>query len=341
MAGPPAAAPQPGGETIRSAGFRRAREADWRALEALVTRVERKGLGSLSFNEARQLATLYRQTAHALSLARSISLDGNLLAYLEALTARAYLAVYAPQERLGGLLGRLIGRGIPQAVRRRWLPLALGFLTLILGALVGYLLFLDDPSWYQSFMPTQLAGDRTLNASTETLRQAIYSDRPPDGEQLTAFASILFSHNTRIALFVFALGVLLCVPSAALTFSNGLLLGAFVGLHLDRGLGWDIFGWLSVHGVTELSAIAVACGGGYVLGLAILFPGQRSRRDALREDGRDAVKLALLAAWMLLVAAILEGFFRQTVQQTELRLVIGWGVGLFWLLYLSLAGRRA
>ncbi|MEM9267915.1 MAG: stage II sporulation protein M [Pseudomonadota bacterium] len=333
-------APLPPAAGLRSARFRAEREEGWTRLAELVGQVERRGAQSLSFREAQELATLYRQAMTSLSLARAISLDKSLLAFLESLCARAYLAVYAPQESLSGLVSRVYLRGIPQAARRSALPLFIAFLALFLGGLLGYLLFLGDPTWYNTFMPPGLAGGRGLSSSREDLLSVIYQDESMRLDSLTAFASYLFSHNTQIAIFVFSLGVLACLPSFVLTFYNGLLLGAFLALHASRDLTYDITAWLSIHGVTELGAIVVACGAGFRLGLAVLFPGQRTRKDALHYHGRDAVKLAILAATMLVVAAILEGYFRQTVQDPGLRLTIGWGIGALWVAYLTLAGRE-
>ena len=324
--------------TLRSARFRAEREDDWRRLESLVTQAERRGLQRMDFAAARDLAASYRRATTSLAIAREISLDRALLDYLEALTARAYLCVYAPQERLGGLVRRFFTASAPQALRRSWLFILAGFLCMALGGLTGYLLYVENPSWYFVFLPPELAGGRTPDASTAYLRSVIYAT-DPDTTGLGAFAAFLFSHNTRIAIFVFGLGVFLCLPAIALTFYNGLGLGAMLALHVDRGLGWDMGGWLSIHGVTELSAICIACGGGIQLGAAILFPGSLSRREALRRAGRDAVKLALVAAVMLVVAAILEGFFRQTVQDMTSRYAIGWGIGLCWLAWAVLAGR--
>jgi uncharacterized membrane protein SpoIIM required for sporulation len=325
--------------TLRSARFRAEREADWRLLESLVTQAERRGLQRMDFASARDLAASYRRATTSLAIAREISLDRALLNYLEALTARAYLCVYAPQERLGGLVRRFFTASAPQALRRSWLFILAGFLCLGLGGLTGYLLYLENPSWYFVFLPPELAGGRTPDATTGYLRSVIYSN-DPDHTGLGAFATFLFSNNTRIAIFVFGLGVFVCLPAIALTFYNGLGLGAMLALHVDRGLGWDMGGWLSIHGVTELSAIAIACGGGIQLGAAILFPGDRTRGEALQRAGRDAVKLALVAATMLVVAAILEGFFRQMVQDMTTRYTIGWGIGLLWLAWATLAGRR-
>lgn len=327
------------GDLIRSARFRQEREADWRKLEALVTEAETKGLQSMSFAAARDLAQLYRQATTSLAIAREISLDRALLAYLEALTARAYLSVYAPQESVGGLFKRFFLESAPRAMRASWLFVLLGFVAMGLGALVGYVLYLEDPAWYYVFLPSDLAGGRDPSATTAYLRSVIY-DNDPSSSGLGAFATYLFSHNTRIAIFVFGLGVFLCFPGILLTFYNGLIFGAFVALHVDRGLGWDIGGWLSIHGVTELSAICIACGGGIQLGAALLFPGQLRRADALQKAGRDAAKLALIAALMLVAAALLEGFGRQLVQDMNTRFVIGWGAGALWLSWFVFVGRR-
>lgn len=324
---------------LRSARFRAEREADWRLLETLVTRAEKVGLHRMTYIDARDIAASYRRATTSLAIAREISLDKALLDYLEALTARAYLCVYGPQERIGGLVRRFFNTSAPQALRRSWLFILIGFLCMGLGGLTGYLLYFENEAWYFVLIPSELAGGRTPEATTGYLRSVIY-DSSADQSGLGAFASFLFSHNTRIAIFVFGLGVFLCAPTIILTFYNGLSLGAMLALHVDRGLGWDMGGWLSIHGVTELSAICIACGGGVQLGAAILFPGTRSRSAALRHAGRDAVKLALVAAVMLVAAALLEGFARQMVQDMTTRYALGWGIGLLWLAWIMLAGRR-
>ena len=62
------------------------------------------------------------------------------------------------------------------------------------------------------------------------------------------------------------------------------------------------------HGLLELSLIMVAGAAGLRMGAAILMPGRRDRRDALRERCRDSVKLVLGCAPPLLLAAWVEGF---------------------------------
>ena len=325
---------------IRSTRFRKEREPGWKRLDELVTRAEKSGVQGMGYDDTLALASLYRQAMNSLSVARAISMDRALLTYLEALCARAYLVVYAPQESIRGVLGRLMTHGIPQAVRRSGLPLLIGFLAMLLGGLTGYVLFFQDPSWFFTFVPPELSDGRTPEASADYLRRTLFDTSARNNEAFGVFASFLFSHNTQIAILIFALGIFVTLPSFVLTYYNGLILGAFVAMYMDVGLGYELFGWLSIHGVTELAAISIACSGGAQLGLAVLLPGNRTRRAALRDKGRDAVKLMILAGLMLIVAAFVEGFLRQMVQSTELRLVIGWGLGLGWLSWLCLSGRE-
>jgi len=327
-------------DLIRSTRFRREREADWRKLEMIVRRAERGGIGDLDFDSALQLAELYRQAVTSLSVAREISLDRSLLDYLESLCCRAYLAVYAPQETVRGLAWRFLAAGAPQAIRRSGLALGLAALGLALGAVVAFELFRADPTWYNTFLPAALAGDRGIASTRGELLAVLSRDAGASGGALGAFATYLFSHNTTIAIGAFSLGIAACLPSLLLVFYNGLTIGALFALYADRGVGFDLFAWLSVHGTTELPAVVVATAGGFRLGLALLFPGLSTRRAALRRAGHDAVKLAVLGAIMLVVAALLEGFIRQRVTDAGLRLAIGWSVGALWLAYFALAGRR-
>ena len=61
--------------------------------------------------------------------------------------------------------------------------------------------------------------------------------------------------------------------------------------------------------------------------------------------GSNLARLAMLSRivriGVLVVAALLEGFARQLVQDLGLRLAVGWGAGALWLAWILAAGRRA
>ena len=328
--------------TLKSFQFRREREASWRELEGILRKLERRSARALSPHELMRLPSLYRAVLSSLSVARSISLDQGLLAYLENLANRAYFQIYGPRAGLGRVILDFFRHGFPAAVRAlRWHIALAGFL-LALGGFVGYRLCMADPEWYYTFMPAGLTEGRSPTASTDELRHTLYSDSSPDkGGYLSTFGSLLFIHNAQIGILSFALGIALGLPTVWFMISNGLMLGVFVALYAGRGLGFSLGGWLIIHGSTELLAITLCGGAGLALADALLFADRRNRLVALAERGRLAATVVLGAICMLLVAGALEGMGRQLITDDILRYLIGLGMLVVWLLLFLRGGARA
>ena len=324
---------------LKSREFRREREAGWTELETLVTLARENGMKSLSTEDLRRFPLLYRGALSALSVARSIALDRALIADLEDLALRAFLAIYARPLAIGEAVREFFLRGLPRAVRSISVHVLIAAAALLLGILSGFLLVHADEGWYPVIVPAGMAGDRGPASTREELLKVIFS-KSRSGISLLTFANILFSNNTLVSLLAFGLGVAGGIPTLLLTFANGLMAGAMIALHVRRGLGLDFTGWLLIHGVTELSAIVLFAAAGLKLGELILFPGPHSRADALAIHGNAIGEVAVGGVVMLLVAAVLEGIFRQTVVNTDQRLAIAIGSLAFWILYFRFAGRK-
>ena len=324
---------------LKSYEFRREREAGWRELEQLLARADSRGIQSLSPAELFRLPNLYRATISSLSVARNITLDRNVLVYLESLAARAYFFVYGARGTLWAGIARFFARQFPQAVREgRWHLLGATF-AMALGVAVGFLLTLGNADWFYTFVGDEMAGGRTPVSTTDSLRDALYSDGGNMLESLYLFATFLFTHNAQIGMLAFALGFALGVPVFLLLFYNGLTIGAFAALYASRGLTVEFLAWLSIHGTTELLAVLLCGGAGLSLGAAFAFPGRLSRLESLAQKGRKAGAIAIGAVAMLFVAAVLEGFGRQLILAVQLRYLIGGTALTLWLAYFALAGR--
>lgn len=325
--------------TLKSAAFRAEREASWRELEALLARLERRGLRALSPAELSRLPTLYRAALSSLSVARAISLDRNLLDYLEALSARAYLAVYGTRRHLAEALADFFLRRFPRAVRAHAGQLAVSAGLLLLGVAVGHALVAADPERFYALVNPAYAQGRGPTSSTEALRAVLYDDHGDAARMLGTFAMFLFSNNARIGLLAFAVGFAGAVPAALLVFSNGLLLGAFAALYAGRGLAVDFWGWILPHGVTELTAVALCGAAGIALGQALVFPGQEERLAGLARRGREAGVVAVGAVALFFAAALVEGLFRQLVHAVPVRYAVAIASALALAAWLGLAGR--
>ncbi len=327
------------GFELRSFEFRREREASWRELETLVELARTDGLRNLQTDELHRLPVLYRGVLSSLSVARAISLDRNLISYLEALAARAYLLVYGSKRNYAAAVAEFFSSRFPAQVWRLRRAVGLAIVMMSLGTLCGLALTLRDADLFFSLVSEEVSGGRSPLSSREELLEVLKTEG--DGGGLSFFASFLFSNNARIGMLCFALGFAAGVPVALLLFTNGLMLGAFAAIHHQHDLGLEFWGWILPHGVTELLAVCVCGGAGFALGHAVVFPGRFSRLTNLARRGREAAVLVLGAVVMFFVAALLEGYFRQLVLDELPRFSMALATAAFWWWYFTHRGRRS
>ena len=330
-------APAPRVNTTR---FRQAHEADWARLDALIARIEKRGVRSLDDGELMALPLLYRATLSSLASARESSLDLALQRYLQALGTRAYFQIYGVPTSAARQIAHFFAHAWPAAVRALWREIAVGAALMLAGALIAWWLVRADPTWFYGLMPDGMAQGRDPSASAADLRATLGSADGHGENGLTVFATFLFTHNAQIAIFAFALGFAFAVPTALLMLYNGVMLGAMVAVFGAKGLGLSFAGWLSIHGTTELFAIALAGAAGFRIGLAVAFPGRLSRMDAAVAAGRVGAPVVAGTVVMLAVAGLLEGIGRQTVTGDGARFAIGGAMLVGWIAYFALVGRE-
>jgi len=323
---------------LRSVRFRDEHQTQWKRLEELVSKVERGGARRLSADEAIELPMLYRKALSSLSVARETLLERATLDYLEALVTRAYLVVYANHEPPFRAVQAFFARGWSVAVRTLALDLVIATLLLVVGGAAAWLLVASDPDWFFSLVSREMAGDRGPAVSAERLEDMLYEEHEASG--LSFFAASLFSNNTGVAFLAFALGFAFGVPTAVLLVYNGAVLGAMLQVYFAKGLGVGFVGWLAIHGVTELLAIALAGAAGLRLGRAAAFPGALTRLESLRKAGQVTAPAMAGVVIMLTLAALIEGYGRQLIANDVGRYAIAGVTAVFWLTYFAFFGKR-
>lgn len=316
---------------LRSDRFRQEREADWQRLETIVSRMESGRLRKLSDQDVLDLPVLYRTVASSLSVARETSLDAATLRYLESLVQRAWFLVYGPRVGLWGWLRGFIGGGFGAAVRAIWFDLLVALAVMVAGTLVGWLLVASDPQWYYALVPGQFADARVPGASREVLERTLFGNNQ---NALSVFAAYLFSNNAQVSILAFSLGFAFGVPPLLLLAQNTGTLGAMLWLFHGQGLLLDFIAWLSIHGTTELFAILLAGAAGLHMGRAMVFPGDQPVMVAVARAGRRSATVMAGVVMMLVIAAMLEGFGRQLIDNTPGRFTLGGFMLVFWLVYL-------
>jgi len=318
---------------LKSQRFRQEREADWSQLDRLLRRIDKEGPAALDDRQLLSIPVLYRSALSALSVARATSLDHQLVEYLESLCARTYFFVYGNRSHPLERIRRFFLTDWPNAAQALWRETVGAGLLMLLGTVVSYALVLRDADWFYAFVPAAITGGRDPTATTAFLRSTLYGGQH---EPLSFFAAFLFTHNAQIAVFAFALGFVFCLPSGFLMIYNGCSLGALLAVFAAKGLGFQLGGWLFIHGTTELFAVTLAGAAGFRVGWALAFPGERARTEAVSAAGRQGAILMFGVVIMLFAAGLLEGLGRQLIVNDWVRYAIGaamitaWSAYFYW-----------
>jgi uncharacterized membrane protein SpoIIM required for sporulation len=305
------------------------RRARWSRLAALVRdargRVERLGA-----DEVLELGRLYRAATSDLALARRDFARDVATERLNDLVAAAHALVYSEAPTSGRRLRAFMLRELPATVRANSFYTLVAVLIFLVPALVTYVLGLVMPEIAANALPQETRdhlADRQL-----------WTDIPEGYRPLVG--PLIIVNNVRVAVVAFAGGLTAGILTLYVLVGNGAMLGTIFAVVQSYGLAGGLLAFIAGHGVLELSAILLSGGAGLRLAWAILHPAERSRRDALRLAGGQAVRVMLLVVPVLGLAGLIEAFLSPSGASNAVKATIGVVSGLLLWGYVGLAGHK-
>ena len=308
----------------------------WLAFQELAERASQHGLDSFSAEELPAFARRYREVAADLARARTYRANPDVLVQLERLVALGHNLLYRDERKTWGLVWRFVSRECPAAIVQARGYVLVAFLAFALPAVGGYVMLRQRPALAEEVLPVTMLeradeGAR-LREQGVGYAQIVASSRP------LAAASII-TNNVQVAFACFSSGVVLGVGSLVALAYNGAILGAISGHYANRGLLGYLWTFVAGHGVLELFSIFLAGAAGLLLGRAIIAPGNRTRGQALREQGRLAMALVGAAVTLLLIAGSIEGMISASPAPVSVKLAISVSSAVFLVAYVALGAR--
>jgi uncharacterized membrane protein SpoIIM required for sporulation len=318
-------------------------QAAWAELEALLSKLEKKGERHLTIGELDRMGTLYRRAAARLAEARRLEFDRARRRYLDDLVRRTHFAIYQPPKRGLRPLWSLVMGGFAVAFRETLLLQLVAFGLFLLGGAMAYVATRSHVELAYPLMSLMFPAEvvQAMIDSPEARTEYITSGRVLGLTGLSAFALALVANNTRVALSSFALGIAGGVPTVLITLMNGALIGSMAALYDRDGFDPSFWAWMLPHGIPEIVALSISAAGGLLLGGALIAPGDLPRREALVAAGKRASVLLGFAMLLLFYAGMIEGYFRQSPVGSEVRLLLATFNLVALAAYLGLAGRAA
>jgi len=287
-------------------------QESWDRLSTLVGRASRQ-VGRLSADELGEMVTLYERTATQLSYARTTYRDPALTATLSTLVARAGAVVYGSRPRTLRALGQFFAVTFPAAVWYSRRFVAVSAALLLVPAFAVGLWVANSPRAVEATGPKAVR-EAYVNQDFEQ-----YYRSAPASE----FASHVFTNNVQVSIYAFAAGIAFCLPTAFILIYNGANVGVAAGLFASVGQQAKFFGLILPHGLLELTAVIIAGAAGLRLGWTLIDPGDRTRRDALADEGRRALAIVAGLVVVFLAAGTIEGFVTGSSLPTWARVGIG------------------
>ena len=236
-----------------------------------------------------------------------------------ALRARLFLRLWRAD------LGR--GAGSPPSSRAtgRWRCRALWRETLVSLALTAdrrarRLSARDnDPDWYYDFVPPDLAGGRDPQRLGRVPARPLYDTPATNGAQHLRRPSCSPTTPDRDLLLRARASPSACRPLMLLIHNGRDARRHPRALRRRRASGFEMGGWLIIHGIDRDLRDHPRRRGGLPDRLGVVFPGEETRLDAATRAGRTSALAMAGVVVMLACAGLLEGIGRQIDHQTTWR----------------------
>lgn len=280
------------------------REQTWRRLQAILARVESRGLQRLAENELDDLVTLYRQASSDLNYLQTHFRESRYTDYLNNLLSRCHTYIQVEGSPFLPRLKRFLIRSFPALLRQEKMLFLFSVAIFMAAFCFAYFSISLDAPWSAGILDPGTRAALEENAAAMEEEGAVI----PAAMQ-PFFAGRIVTNNIHVAFLCFAGGIIFGLGTVYVLAMNGFMLGAFAAifsLHRRSLLFWTL---ILPHGIMELTAIFIAAASGLLLGRALLLPGDYSRRDSLRLAGRSAARLIGGTIPLFILAAVIESFF--------------------------------
>lgn len=314
--------------------------ARWSTFATMLRDAQQRGLRKMSEKEVSDFVAQYREIATDLARLKTASKDAqsDALFYLSRLVAGGHNLLYRQRSVTGHAAVRFVAVNVPREMRRSWGYIAIAALCFFGPMAVTYQAVVKDPLLSEALLPPGM-----IDRANEGVARAKKGDRTY--VEIKSFmrplaASGIIANNIQVTYTVFIGGITFGLGTLFMLVTNGVSIGAALGLYQSKGILSQIGEFVLSHSVFELSAICIAGAGGLLIARALLLPGRYTRREALVVYGRRAVRLITASTLLLVFAGTIEGLIspRTDIPVTN-KIVIAAVCAFVLLVYFLLGGR--
>ena len=296
---------------------------------------EFEDLSQTKHKDSNLYSKLFIQITDDLSYARTFYSNRSVRVYLNNLAQDIFHKVFSRNRKKQSVIKDFWMEELPSIMYQHRVDLLISFLVTLGAVIIGLLTYQHDPTF-----ASKILGDDYLAMTAKNIANkdpmAVYKQTGP----IQMFVQIVLN-NLMVDIQTFFSGLVVGIGSFLVLIYNGMMLSAFQYYFIKRGLFWDSFLAVWLHGTLEISAMVICGAAGIVLGKGLVFPGTYSRTQAFFSSAQRATKIFFSVLPITFTAAIIESFLtRYTKAPEALRLaliiisllfIVGYYVYLPWL----------
>ncbi|MBR9920114.1 MAG: stage II sporulation protein M [Bacteroidetes bacterium] len=278
---------------MRESKFIRQNKEKWQEFEELLDR---------KTEDPDKLRDLFIQVTDDLSYARTFYPNRSVRVYLNGLAQRIFFGIYKSRKSRRNRFVNFWTDELPKIVYESRIQFRLSLLIFLTAILIGVVSSIYEPEFARVIL-----GDNYVEMTMENIESGdpmkVYKSKDAFGSSLGITA-----HNMLLAFLAFVTGIFFSIGTVGMLIFNGIMVGAFQYFFIERGLFWDSFLTIWMHGAFEISAIILAGAAGLVMGKGLVFPGTYSRTKSFQIASRRGIKIMLSIAPLFVIAGFIEGF---------------------------------
>jgi len=287
---------------MRETNFIRQNREKWKQFEQILDGQNK---------DAEKLNELFVQITDDLSFSRTFYPNRSVRVYLNGLAQRVFSLIYKNRRTHRNRFVHFWTDELPQLMWEARRELALSFGIFALSMLIGAL---------SSAMDSEFVNVILGESYVEMTKQNIESGDPMavyKGQGQLSMSMGITVNNLMVAFLTFASGVFFTLGSIVVLIRNGIMVGAFQYFFIERGLFWESFLTIWIHGTLEISAIVIAGAAGITVGKGLVFPGAYRRAQAFQRSARRGLKIMVGIAPIIILAGFIEGFLTRFTETPD------------------------
>jgi len=251
---------------------------------------------------ADETASNFTRLVNDLAYAKTFYPTSKITAYLNALASGIYLSIYRNRKDPANRLALFFRYDVPRTMARHYRMLLFALGVFLLFFCIGFFSAMQEKGFVR-----EVLGDSYVDLTEQNIRQGNPFDVYAQSGSFYMWIRIMLN-NIMVSFTYFFRGLLLGIPSMLALGREAIRIGAFEYMFYEHDLGLNAVVTVLLHGMLELTAIIIACGGGLIMGTSFLFAVTRNRIAAFRQGAKDGIRIIVALVPVFMVAAFIEGF---------------------------------